>query len=89
MKSYKRRGCLFFVFLILLSLAGRTAEAAEKIRLSMGAASTGTWIYMFCALTAEIWQRNIPGLDITVMATAGTTANYIPMEKGEIDLAGA
>jgi len=89
MKFIKKRSCLFFVFLILLSLVEPTAEAAEKIRLSMGAASTGTWIYMFCALTAEIWQRNIPGLDITVLATAGTTANYIPMDKGEIDLAGA
>jgi hypothetical protein len=44
---------------------------------------------MFCALVAEIWQRNIPEIDITVLATAGTTANFIPMDKGELDLAGA
>ncbi len=68
---------------------GEAAAAPEKIRLSMGGASTGTWIYMYCALLSETWKRYIPDLDITVLATAGTTANYIPMDKGEIDLAGA
>jgi TRAP transporter TAXI family solute receptor len=66
-----------------------TAGAADTTRLSMGAASTGTWIYLFTALLAETWKKSVPGLDITVLATAGTTANYIPMDKGELDLAGA
>jgi len=83
----------FFLISLLIGLPlfwpSNAAVAAEKIRLSFGAASTGTWIYMFCALVGEIWQRNIPGLDITVLATAGTSANFIPMHKGELDLAGA
>ena len=64
------------------------SAAPEKIRLSMGGASTGTWIYMFCAALADNWKRYIPNLDVTLMATAGTTANYIPLSKGEIDLGG-
>ena len=44
---------------------------------------------MFCAVLAETWKRYIPDLDITVLATAGTTANYLPMSRGELDLAGA
>jgi len=96
-KSMSRRGVYLFAILLFLSWValplfwtGEAAAAPEKkTRLSMGAASTGTWIYMFCALVAEIWQRNIPEVDITVLATAGTTANFIPMDKGELDLAGA
>ena len=88
---------LFWTVLVVLCLSlplfvapGATAASApEKMRLSMGGAGTGTWIYMYCALLSETWKRHIPGLDVTVLATAGTTANYIPMDKGEIDLAGA
>jgi TRAP transporter TAXI family solute receptor len=75
-------------FLPILA-TGEASAAQGKIRLSLGAASTGTWIYMYCAALADMWQRNIPGLDITVLATAGTSANYIPLDKGELDLAGA
>ena len=92
----QRRGLRsFLVLLIALGIIFSCAwpkevgAASDKVRLSMGAASTGTWIYMFCALMAEMWKKNIPGLDITVLATAGTSANYIPMTKGEQDLAGA
>ncbi|OGP46410.1 MAG: hypothetical protein A3K30_05975 [Deltaproteobacteria bacterium RBG_13_51_10] len=86
---------LFSVVLIAFWVAlpfvcpNEAIAAPEKIRLSMGGASTGTWIYMYCALLSETWKRYIPNLDITVLATAGTTANYIPMNKGELDLAGA
>ena len=77
------------VMALPVSLAPGVAAAQGTVRLSMGAASTGTWIYLFSALLAETWKKNIPGLDITVLATAGTTANYIPMDKAELDLAGA
>src|SRR4030042_6959596 len=78
----------FFTFLPCVWINDAMA-APERIRLSMGGAGTGTWIYMFCALLSEPWKNNIPGLDITVLATAGSIANYIPMNKGEPDLAGA
>jgi len=78
-----------FSFALPLAWTTEAAAAPEKVRLSMGGASTGTWIYMFCALLAETWKKNIPDLDITVLATAGTTANYLPMSRGELDLAGA
>jgi len=89
-KSFKKR-CLLISLLVVICLTFSFggAAAAEKIRLSMGTASTGTWIYMYCALLSETWKRYIPDLDVTVLATAGTTANYIPMNKGELDLAGA
>jgi hypothetical protein len=31
-----------------------TAAVPQEIRLAFGAASKGTWIYMFCPLMAEI-----------------------------------
>jgi TRAP transporter TAXI family solute receptor len=94
-KRLSRRLSLFPVLLIALWMAlslgwtGESAAAPEKIRLSMGGASTGTWIYMFCAVLSETWKRYIPEADITVLATAGTTSNYLPMSRGELDLAGA
>jgi TRAP transporter TAXI family solute receptor len=79
--------CLFLFFCLPLGI--NHAAAQEKVRLSFGGASSGTWIYMFCAALSEVWKRHVPGLDITVQATAGTTANYIPMSEGKLDLAGA
>ncbi len=87
----RRTATVLLMTLILplsMFVATGTAVAAET-RLSMGGASTGTWIYLYTALLADTWKKSIPGLDVTVLATAGTTANYIPMDKGELDLAGA
>jgi TRAP transporter TAXI family solute receptor len=82
--------CLLIAVCLALpySLAS-PAAAAENVRLSMGAAATGTYIYMFCALVSEIWKNKIPNLDVTVMATSGSTANYLPIERREMDLGGA
>ncbi len=97
MKRNGTRKGIWVLFLFLVSIGltlpmmpGSEAVAApEKVRLSMGGASTGTWIYMFSAIMVDLWRRYIPDLDVTLIATAGTTANYIPMDKGEMDLAGA
>ncbi len=89
-KRFKKGICFSSVLLMAFWVAfpfawkGEVAAAPEKIRLSFASASTGTWIYMFCAILSEIWRKNIPGLDITVLATPGSTANYIPMDKGEL-----
>ncbi len=93
-KGIKRTLYVFPVFLIVLgfslfcSWTPEAAAAPEKIRLSFGGSNTGTWIYMFCATVADCWKRYIPGLEVTVLATAGTTANYIPLDKGELDIGG-
>jgi TRAP transporter TAXI family solute receptor len=34
-----------------------------------------------------IWNKDVPEVDISAIATAGSNANYIPMDKGELDLA--
>ena len=80
-----------FLFVLCVSapiLSNHEAIAAsEKVRLVMGGASTTTWVYMFSAIMVDVWKRYIPNLDITLMATSGSTANYAPMERGELDLA--
>jgi TRAP transporter TAXI family solute receptor len=78
-----------FFFLCLPMGVDRAEAAPDKVRLSIGGASSGTWIYMFCATLSEVWKRYVPDVDVTVLATAGTTANYIPMSEGKLDLAGA
>ena len=97
MKKRRCRKVIGLSIILLLTLGtafslawtGEATAAPQKIRLAFGGATTGTWIYMFCALVAEIWQKHIPELDITVLATPGTTANYLPMCRGELDIAGA
>jgi TRAP transporter TAXI family solute receptor len=80
----------FLMFWTIFSMVwtnGSLAAAKEKLRLSLGASSTGTWFYMFCATMVPIWNKDVPEVDITAIATAGSNANYIPMDKGELDLA--
>jgi TRAP transporter TAXI family solute receptor len=78
---------------LVIGLAGLQVDevkaAPEKVRLSMGGSNTGTWIYMFCAVMIDVWKRYVPETDITLMATGGSTANYLPISKGDMDLAGA
>lgn len=71
-----------------MSGVNEAKAAPEKVRLTMGGSNTGTWIYMFCAIMVDHWKRYVPNLDITLLATGGTSANYLPMERGETDLAG-
>lgn len=80
---------VLFFFLCLPWGLSKAEAAAEKVRISFGGAASGTWIYMFCATLSEVWKRYVPEVDVTVQATAGTTANYIPMSEGKLDLAGA
>jgi TRAP transporter TAXI family solute receptor len=96
MRKRNFKGGIGIVLLMLLGLGftgfmtvEKAVAAPEKVRLSMGGSNTGTWIYMFCAIMADVWKRYLPDVDITLMATGGTTANYLPMDKGEMDLAGA
>jgi len=72
-------------------LSGReaAAQSPEKFRLVMGGASTTTWIYSFSAIVIDVWKRYLPNVDITLMATGGSMANYVPLDKGEMDLGGA
>jgi TRAP transporter TAXI family solute receptor len=42
---------------------------------------------MQCAVMVDVWKRNIPDLDITLMATPGSAANQVPIDKGELDIA--
>lgn len=87
MKKYILRFLLLALWISLSMWRMDGAVAAEKVRLSMGGAALGTFSYMSCVVLANVWKKYIPDVDITVMATAGSTANYIPMDKGELDLA--
>ena len=61
--------------------------AGDRIHLIMGGSNVGTSVYMFSAIMVDIWKKKIPDLDITLSATAGSVANYLPLSKGELDLA--
>jgi hypothetical protein len=75
-----------WTMLLMVWTPGATA-APEKVQLRMGGSNVGTSVYMFSAVMVDIWKRNIPDLDITLLATAGSVANYLPLSKGELDLA--
>jgi TRAP transporter TAXI family solute receptor len=63
------------------------AAATDKVHLKMGGSNTGTLVYMVAAVLSDLWKANIPGLDITLMATPGSTANHPPIDRGEMDIA--
>jgi uncharacterized protein len=62
------------------------ASAPEKVRLTLGGSNQGTWIYMFSAIMTDLWRKYVPEADITVIATPGSSANYAPLDKGEMDI---
>ncbi len=70
-------------------LANESVTAAERTRVFIGGSSTGTGISMFSATLVDVWKRYIPDFNITVIPTPGTTAKYIPIDKGEMDPEGA
>jgi len=96
-KGLRKRIWFGILFIFTLGIAVPTlsageavaAPAPEKVRLIMGGASTTTWIYSFSAIVIDVWKRYLPNVDVTLMATGGSTANYIPLDKGEMDLGGA
>jgi TRAP transporter TAXI family solute receptor len=95
MKGKKFKEYVFFLTAILLAMwtilpMARTPEAIaapEKVQLKMGGSNTGSFMYMFSAVMVDLWKRNIPDLDITLMATAGSGANHLPLDRGEFEIA--
>jgi len=70
---------------ILLFLGSAPARAAS-VNLSVGGASTGTWVYGFSVALAEILNREVPDVRLTVVATPGSIAHYPMLERGQIQL---
>ncbi len=66
--------------------APEAAAAPEKIQLKFGGSNTGTLVYMICGVLVDVWTKNIPDLGMTLMATPGSTANHLPIERGELDI---
>jgi uncharacterized protein len=72
--------------MLLLPGFGRAAGAAT-VNLSVGGASTGTWIYGFSVALAEILNREVPDVKLTVISTPGSIAHYPMVERGQVQLA--
>ena len=86
----KLRAGLVSVMMVLLAgmflcLDSAPARAAS-VNLSVGAASTGTWVYGFSVALTEILNREVPDVKLTVVATPGSIAHYPMLEKGQIQL---
>ena len=60
--------------------------APEKVQIKFGGSNTGTLVYMICGVLVDVWTKNIPDLGMTLMATPGSTANHLPIERGELDI---
>jgi uncharacterized protein len=79
---------LLAIWMILpMAWAPEAAAAPDKVQLKMGGSTIGTLIYMQCAVLVDVWNRNIPGLDVTLVATPGSAANQIPIDRGDLDIA--
>jgi len=95
MKRKKPKKNVLFLPVLLLAIwmflpmawVPEATAAPEKIQLKMGGSNTGSFMYMFSAVMVDVWKRNIPDLDITLMATAGSGANHLPLDRGEFEIA--
>ncbi len=86
----KFRGCSASGIMALtagiLFLVGVVPARAATTNLSVGAASTGTWVYGFSVALTEVLNREVPDVKLTVVATPGSIAHYPMIEKGQIQL---
>jgi len=90
-KGLKKSILVFFLLIswIILPMvwANQALAAQEKIRLSYGGATTSSWFYMYSAALVNVWKQFVPEVDVTLIATPGSMSNYVPLDKGELDLA--
>lgn len=96
---HKRIKVFLAVLLILamgISLVGCGSSNADKgdnqapakitTQLRVGGSTSSTWIYGFSSAWAEMMKQYVPGLDLIVQETAGSTAHYPMFERNEIEI---
>ncbi|SBW10147.1 putative trap transporter solute receptor, taxi family [uncultured delta proteobacterium] len=76
-------------FLVLTSLCAllavpAVAGAAEKKTLMWGATSASSGYYPMSVAMAEVVNREVPSIAVTVVETGATNDNFRRMEKGEL-----
>ncbi|WP_209121244.1 TAXI family TRAP transporter solute-binding subunit [Alkalihalobacillus sp. BA299] len=59
---------------------------SDPVRLRVGGAGTSTWVYGFVSSWAEVIQEDA-NVNLNVQSTAGSSAHYLMIENGEIDIA--
>lgn len=85
---------LKLVFISILFLVGLTVQFAtapsvhaEKLRLTLGTSPIGGTWYPMAAGLAELWNREIPSITVTVEGSGGGSTNPKWLSSGKLDIA--
>ncbi|GHV53303.1 hypothetical protein FACS1894206_03720 [Deltaproteobacteria bacterium] len=63
------------------------ADAADKISLMWGATNQSSGMYPMNVAMAEVINKYVPEVSVTVLETGGTNDNFKRMERGEVSFA--
>lgn len=77
-RSFKVLGCALSLSLVLTS----GAFAAEKLNLMWGSTSASSGFYPMNVAMAEVINKTLPDIHVTVVETGGTGDNFKGMERG-------
>lgn len=98
---FKRKSFLGLILVLTISLVlaactsnepstnsvDSSSKSNDSTDLRVGASTTSTWIYGFTSSWAEVIKDKVTDVSLNVQATAGSSAHYLMIEKGDVELA--
>jgi uncharacterized protein len=63
-----------------------SSDSGGKTQIRVGGSTTSTWIYGFTSSWAEVIKDKVPDVTMNVQATAGSSAHYLMIENGDIEI---
>jgi TRAP transporter TAXI family solute receptor len=78
---------IFVLVVVFFVCASKPIYAAEVNRVTLGTATVGGNYYVIGSALAQIWNQNIPNIEVTAEVTNGSGANVGLVQKGDIQVA--
>ncbi len=73
--------------MVLANAGGTSAAASPSLQYKIGTAGSGGIFVIFGAAIADVAQKAVPGLTVTVVASQGSAENAIRTSRGEFQFA--
>jgi len=98
----KKKGFLGLLIMICLSFVlaactssessnsnsgSNSTDSSGTSQLRIGGSTTSTWIYGFTSSWSEVMKDKVPDVTMNVQATAGSSAHYLMVENGDLEIA--
>lgn len=89
MKRFSLVLSVFLIAALVLAACGQSDEGGKSKdtgKLSLGTGSTGGTYYPLGGAIANVWNKEVDGVNVTPQATGASVENLTLMGKGEMDL---